>query len=88
MHGYGGRSDGTIVIVFTYNKNSITIELCDWGRRFTPPELIEKKPKFKLDQWEIGGFGLILMNEFMDELRFSHDEKLKRNNLVMKKYFD
>ncbi len=88
MHGYEGKGNGNIHVVFTFDDSSITIELSDWGKQFTPPTEIKKKPKFKLDQWEVGGFGLILMNEFMDELRFTHDEKQKCNNLLMKKYLD
>ncbi len=88
MHGYEGKDNGDIHVVFHFDESSLTIELNDWGHQFHPPSEISKKPKFKLDQWEVGGFGLILMNEFMDELRFSHDEKQKRNNLIMKKYLE
>jgi anti-sigma regulatory factor (Ser/Thr protein kinase) len=87
MHAYDGKKDGKILVCFNISQNAITIELTDFGKKFKPGK-IEKKQKFKLDQWEIGGFGLILMNEFMDELRFSHDEKGKMNKLIMRKYFE
>lgn len=88
MHGYDGKGSGDIAVIIILDEDSISVELNDWGKEFRPPSEIKKKPKFKLDEWEVGGFGLILMNEFMDELRFSHDEKLKKNKLLMKKYLD
>jgi len=82
LHAYEGRDNGRIEIAFNHEENALSIQLIDYGKSFKPG-VIEKKPKFILDQWEVGGFGLILMNEFMDELRFSHDEQNKKNCLVM-----
>ena len=42
MHAYEGRDDGKILVCFNIDKNALTIELTDYGKKFEPGR-IEKK---------------------------------------------
>lgn len=85
MHAYQNRPDGMIHVILSKNKEDMMIQIEDYSAPFVPPAVVEKK-KFTFDKLEAGGLGLYLMQEFMDELRFSYNETEKKNIMVMKKY--
>lgn len=67
-HSYG-HENGFIVACFRYeqSRNCVNIELCDKGRPFdetnvTPPDLSTP---------QVGGYGLFLVYQLMDEVSYS-----------------
>jgi len=87
LHGYQGRCDGIINICCKVEPDRLELKLRDEGRVFDVPCFNEIEANKKKTPMEKGGYGLILMNKFMDDIVFSYDEKAKENTLIMKKYF-
>ncbi len=87
MHTYKDKADGVILVKLSIDEEKLEIKFEDFGEKYIPENIKNEKPKeFILDKLEVGGYGLFLMNEFMDELRFRYDKKNKKNILIMKKY--
>ena len=87
MHSYCGRDDGKIEITCRGGAGELELRLEDSGTSFKMPNLdglIEWKRKNELIK---GGYGLILMHKFMDDVSFSCNAEKGRNILVMKKRY-
>ena len=85
MHSYRGREDGTIEISCACVDGEIQLSLRDNGESFDMPPLdtlIERKRHNELVK---GGYGLILMHKFMDDVIFSRDSARGNNVILMKK---
>jgi serine/threonine-protein kinase RsbW len=61
LHGYRGRRDGRVDILFRPGNDQIQIELRDWGKGFDPAAV----PAPELDQLPESGLGLFIMQSFM-----------------------
>jgi anti-sigma regulatory factor (Ser/Thr protein kinase) len=93
QHAYAGRSDGLIrVNVHVVPSGRITITLIDTGRSFDPDSIPEPDPTGSLDELKVGGLGLYLMRQAMDDVRFEfdvlghgHGEPQRFNRLTMVK---
>ena len=85
LHAYSGKVDGKIHITFSLKNDVFIIEMEDYGKSFTPVKQSKKNSEL-VDRLKIGGYGLVLMNSLMDELKFIHDDEKKVNLLTMKKY--
>jgi len=85
MYAYSSDPEKVIFLHLFKKHDEIAIQIENFGPKFTPPVIVEKK-KFSFDKLEEGGLGLYLMQEFMDELRFLYDFQVSKNILVMKKY--
>lgn len=66
-HGYAGRRDGRIEIDVRSEPEALEVRVRDFGRRFDPDDVPE--PVFE-DPGE-GGYGLFLMRNLMDDVRFA-----------------
>lgn len=87
MHSYQGRDDGAIEITCSCQPGELELSLADSGVSFVMPPLdtlMEWKRKNELVK---GGYGLILMHKFMDDVIFLHDKHLGKNIVTMKKRF-
>lgn len=94
-HAYGGEEAGTITATYSVTDGAFTITLHDKGRSFDPasvppPPPITTKitdtmtPEELETQLRVGGLGLHLIRQLMDEVYFSSDQK-RGNTLVMVK---
>ncbi len=79
-HAYGGRG-GTLEVCFEARGRDVVITLRDSGEPFDPSDVSQPDLNQPLEEREIGGLGLHLMNQLMDEVRFSFGPE--GNTLVM-----
>jgi serine/threonine-protein kinase RsbW len=68
-HAYGGRRDGAIDIDVRHEGAAFEVRVRDYGCRFDPDGVPE--PEFE-DPRE-GGYGVFLMRNLMDDVRFRVD---------------
>jgi serine/threonine-protein kinase RsbW len=82
-HAYGGHG-GEFHVRFEASARDVTITVHDNGRPFAPNEVSEPNLTLPLEERRIGGLGLYLMQQLMDEVRFGFGED--GNTLVMVKH--
>ena len=81
-HAYGGKG-GDLVISFAARERDVVLTVRDHGRPFAPEEVIAPDTNLPLTERRIGGLGLYLMYQLMDEVRFDFAEG--SNTLAMVK---
>ncbi len=81
-HAYAGQG-GQFGIRFEVRDRDIVITLRDHGRPFDPKQVAAPDMHRPLTERRIGGLGLHLMHQLMDEVRFTFSETA--NTLVMVK---
>ncbi|HEO65711.1 MAG TPA: ATP-binding protein [Spirochaetes bacterium] len=86
LHAYDGRNDGKIHVSFQKDEKEFIIQFTDFGKSFKPLKIKKKTRLYKVDRLRIGGYGLVLMDTLMDELKFKYDKTNKANTLRMIKY--
>ncbi len=82
QHAYGGQG-GEIEVDFEAAGADVTITIRDWGEAFSPEEANNSDLSLPLEERAVGGLGLHLMGELMDEVRFTFAPG--GNTLVMTK---
>lgn len=82
QHAYRG-SGGEVEVCFEVDGQDVIITLRDHGRPFDPKLVVRPDLKQPLEERQIGGLGLHLMEKLMDELHFIFAED--GNTLVMMK---
>lgn len=82
-HAYAGKG-GEIQIRFETRERDAVVTLWDHGRPFDPGGVVAPNLKLPLAKRPIGGLGLYLMYQLMDEIRFAFSES--GNTLVMVKH--
>lgn len=81
-HAYRGAS-GTFDLSFIAEDGDITFVLHDHGRPFDPGAVPGPDPTLPLEKRPIGGLGLHLIHQLMDDVRFTFDAA--GNTLVLVK---
>jgi len=84
-HAYGGRPGEIIMDVCGESKRQMTIVLIDRGKPFDPDGVEEYAPCASLDDARIGGLGLHLMRQTMDQVCFEFGVPGVGNRLTMTK---
>ena len=69
-HGYKGESGGFIEIVITGNGRDFSIAIHDTGRGFDLRNVKSPDLKMYVETRRKGGFGVFIMNQLMDEVRY------------------
>jgi len=69
-HAYGGEGRGDIQCVCTINRVGLTVTLRDQGAPFDPSSIPDPDLYSPLEERREGGWGLYLMRQLTDELRF------------------
>ncbi len=77
-HGYKGRG-GLLSVAFRCEAGDVTIELRDNAKPFKPGKVGRPDETIPLEDRPLGGLGLHLMHELMDEVRY---ETLPDGNLL------
>lgn len=84
-HGYAGR-EGKVEIGLTWSPGHVEIVVRDWGPPFDPlANAPSVDPQASLEDREMGGLGIFLMRQFMDELIYKREKDA--NVLIMIKHF-
>lgn len=81
-HAYGGTG-GEFTVRFASQDQDVVITLHDRGRPFAPGEIARPDLTLPLEQRPIGGLGLHIIYQLMDDVRFTFAED--GNTLVMVK---
>ena len=79
-HAYGGKG-GELAITFETSDCDVVVTLQDHGSPFAPDEIIAPDMSMPLTNRRIGGLGMHLMAQLMDEVHF--DFAKGTNTLVM-----
>jgi serine/threonine-protein kinase RsbW len=85
QHAYGGQG-GEIEVTVEAEEEGVRITLLDWGEAFDPGSIPTPDITASLEQRPLGGLGLFLMRQLMDEVHFEFDAD-RGNRLTMKKNF-
>jgi serine/threonine-protein kinase RsbW len=85
-HGYGGR-EGKIEVTVERVGQSIKVVARDWGRAFDPEQVPLPDPGLPLEQRSLGGLGLFIVRQVMDEVRFEFSDS-HGNSVTMVRRLD
>ena len=77
-HGYKG-SGGKLQVLFRVENGDVIVELRDQAKPFKPGKVGRPDETIPLEERPLGGLGLHLMHELMDEVRY---ETLPDGNLL------
>jgi serine/threonine-protein kinase RsbW len=83
LHAYGGRG-GEIEVTIEPVDDGVRVVIRDWGAAFDPGTVPAPDVTAPLAQRSLGGLGLYLMRQLMDEVDFCFDGR-SGNRLTMLK---
>ena len=69
-HAYGDVQEGDIECTCVADATGLTITLCDYGREFDPSQVPEPDLQCSLEDRPVGGLGLYLIHQMMDDVSF------------------
>lgn len=85
-HAYAGQSGEIVIEVSGERNHSLLIVIIDQGKPFDPDSVQAYTPSESLDDTKVGGLGLHLMRQTMDEVRFEFGVPGVGNRLTMQKF--
>jgi serine/threonine-protein kinase RsbW len=74
-HGYKGMDPGSIILWFRIEPDRILVSITDFGRVFEPVEAPRPDVEAALDDRPIGGLGLYLIYQTMDNIDYQSSEE-------------
>ncbi len=84
-HAYAGQPEGHITIRCRQAGDECRVVIRDAGRPFDPSQIADPDVEAPLQDREIGGLGIFLMRQLMDEVQFQFDPN-EGNILTMVRY--
>jgi serine/threonine-protein kinase RsbW len=81
-HGYTGMNPGSIILTLELDQRQVVMTITDFGHAFEPGEALMPDVAAGLEDRPTGGFGLFLIYQTMDEVRYEADEDGNRLTLV------
>ena len=85
-HGYG-EQEGQIEVSIDRIGHSIRVVVRDWGVAFDPEQIPVPDLDLPLEERSLGGLGLFLVQQVMDEVRFEFDNS-QGNSVTMVRRLD
>jgi serine/threonine-protein kinase RsbW len=70
QHAYSGESEKPIRIICSMSGNDLLIRIRDWGKSFDPSSVPSPEIDAELFERQLGGLGIFLMRQMMDEVRY------------------
>jgi len=83
-HAYEGVKNGVLETSCSVTDGAITIIMVDYGESFDPSAIPSPNLKVDLSERKIGGLGIFLMRQLMDEVHYE-SRKDRSNVLTMMK---
>jgi serine/threonine-protein kinase RsbW len=83
-HAYQGMDPGEMEISCSLDEQGLIIQVRDWGRGFDPEDVEEPDVDAPLEERTLGGLGLFLVRQVMDDVEFTFDPQ-EGNRLRMAK---
>jgi serine/threonine-protein kinase RsbW len=72
-HAYLGEEQGDMEVSCCLEGQTLVIRVRDWGRGFDPNAVEEPDVDAPLEERSLGGLGLFLVQQVMDDVKFSFD---------------
>jgi len=73
-HGYKGMDPGSIILSFRIEPDRILVQITDFGQVFEPVEAPKPDVEAALGDRELGGLGLYLIYQTMDNIDYQASE--------------
>jgi serine/threonine-protein kinase RsbW len=73
-HGYKGMDPGSIILSFRIEPDRILVQITDFGHVFEPVEAPRPDVVAALEDRELGGLGLYLIYQTMDNIDYQSSE--------------
>lgn len=86
-HAYTGVEPGDIEVSCRLDDQLLTIQVRDWGQGFDLGGVKDPDLEAPLEERSLGGLGLFLVRQVMDEVQFTSDPE-QGNELMMSKRLD
>ena len=83
-HAYQGTEPGDIEVTCCLDGQILTIQVRDWGQGFDLASVEDPDLEAPLEERSLGGLGLFLVRQVMDDVQFRSDPELG-NELMMSK---
>ena len=83
-HAYQDMDPGEIEVSCLLDEQGLIIQVRDWGRGFVPENVEEPDVDAPLEERTLGGLGLFLVRQVMDDVEFTFDPEVG-NRLRMTK---
>ena len=83
LHGYGGQG-GQLEVMVQAVAEGVQLTVRDWGMAFDPDAVSVPDVDAPLEQRSLGGLGLFLVRQLMDDVRFEFSEE-RGNSVTMVK---
>jgi len=83
-HGYKDMDPGSIILSFRIEPDRILVQITDFGHIFEPAEAPKPNVEAALEDRELGGMGLYLIYQTMDNIDYQSSED--GNTLTFTKY--
>ena len=75
QHGYKGMDPGSIILSFRIEPERILVQITDFGHVFEPADAPEPDVVAALEDRELGGLGLYLIYQTMDNIDYVASEE-------------
>jgi len=83
-HAYRGMEAGEMEVCCCLDGPALVIRVRDWGRPFNPDSVPEPDVDAPLEERELGGLGMFLLKQVMDQIQYTFDPE-EGNELKMVK---
>lgn len=83
-HGYQDLNPGSIILDLEIESEKLTVSLTDFGHSFEPGNAPIPDIHAPLEERELGGYGLFLIQQTMDEMEYQVTED--GNKMILTKY--
>lgn len=84
QHAYAGMEPGYMQVSCSLDGRTLVIRVRDWGRGFDPNEIEDPDVTAPLEERSLGGLGLFLIRQYMEQVQYTFDPELG-NELLMTK---
>ena len=81
-HGYRHIQSGSITININVKKDSLVVELVDYGASFDPNQVSDPNITQYIENGKKGGLGIFIMKKFLDDIQYVASEKANILRLV------
>jgi serine/threonine-protein kinase RsbW len=85
-HGYKGMDPGSVILSFRIEPDRILVQITDFGHVFEPVEAPKPDVEAALENRELGGLGLYLIYQTMDNIDYQSSEE--GNTLTFTKFIE
>jgi serine/threonine-protein kinase RsbW len=83
-HAYDGCEPGDMEVTCSFHDQQLVVQVRDWGEGFDPSGVAKPDIEAPLEERDLGGLGLFLVDKVMDHVKFTFDPKAG-NELCMAK---